>query len=148
MTAQQESRDQQFNAAAAMVLAASDLLRVASGASTGQLSNSLDNYTLQNLAEAIYREVQVAEVLYIQLHEMLEQSRCERTCLYSDYPQISIPLTKLNIPQLEQLKEAGDIKLQTYELNSIESNGYRHQPEIKQLRQSIEDIEQEMLKRA
>lgn len=147
MTAHQESRDQQFSAAAAMVLAASDLLRAASSCNSGQLSSSLDNYTLQNLAEAIYREVQVAEVLYIQLNEMLEQSRNEQVFLYPSYPQVSIPLTKLNLPQLEQLKEAAEIKQQTYESNADESNDNDHRSVINQLRETMQEIQLEISKR-
>lgn len=143
MTSHHETKDQQFSAAAAMVLAASDLLRVASSNNNGKLSGSLDNSTLQTLAEAIYREVLVAEVLYIQLHEMLAQSRYEQVYLYPSQPQVSIPLTKLNLLQLEQLREAGDIKLEAHESNASEScDG--HEDPINLLRQTIRNIESEI----
>lgn len=146
MTSHHETNDQQFSAATAMVLAASDLLRVASS-NASQLSSALDNTTLQNLAEAIYREVQIAELLYIQLSEITAQSRCEHVFLYPTYPQISVPLMKLNLPQLEQLRNAGEIKLETYESNPSESSEGSHQSTISHLRQTIEDIRNEISNR-
>ncbi len=144
MNSHLESHNQQFNEASSMVLAASDLLHSASNTDNVQLSALLDNNTLRHLAEAIYREVQVVEILYIQLCEMLEQVRGEQVTPYNLYPQVAVPLTKLNHPQLQDLLEAGKIKLESLESSTGATVDIAHQGAINHLRQSINDLQSEI----
>ena len=146
MTSHHKDNDHRFNEASAMVLAASDLLRVACN-NNEQLNASLDNNSLKNLAEAIYREVQVAEMLYIQLREMFDQSRNEKISLYTSYPQVSIPLSRLNLPQLQHLFDSAMPKLETYEAEENVSSQNPSQQIIEHLRCTVEDIQLEISKR-
>ncbi|MCB1756822.1 MAG: hypothetical protein KDJ38_14960, partial [Gammaproteobacteria bacterium] len=68
------------------------------------LTDALDNTTLLQLANAIYREALILDTLYTQLLEVHEQARSNFCTPYEGLPQLPIPMSRLTLQQLNEAK--------------------------------------------